>query len=83
VMQTINDYDKDVFNGHLGFVQAVDLEAQELLLDFDGRLVNYDLGELDEIISSYAITIHGLLAQGSSKLESVTMVGSRWSFLDS
>jgi exodeoxyribonuclease V alpha subunit len=63
VMQTINDYDKDVFNGDLGFVHSVDLEAQELVIDFDGRLVNYDFGELDEIVPAYAITIHK--AQGS------------------
>ena len=63
VMQTINDYDKDVFNGDLGFVHAVDLEAQELVIDFDGRLVSYDFGELDEIVPAYAITIHK--AQGS------------------
>jgi exodeoxyribonuclease V alpha subunit len=63
VMQTINDYDKDVFNGDLGFVQAVDPEAQELVLNFDGRLVNYDFGELDEIVPAYAITIHK--SQGS------------------
>ncbi len=43
VMQTINDYNKDIFNGDLGFVHAVDPEAQELLHNFDGRLVNYDL----------------------------------------
>jgi exodeoxyribonuclease V alpha subunit len=63
VMQTINDYDKDVFNGDLGFVHVVDPEAQELVLDFDGRLVNYDFGELDEVVPAYAITIHK--AQGS------------------
>jgi exodeoxyribonuclease V alpha subunit len=63
VMQTINDYDKDVFNGDLGFVQMVDPEAQELVLNFDGRLVNYDFGELDEIIPAYAISIHK--SQGS------------------
>jgi len=63
VMQTLNDYDKDVFNGDLGFVQAVDEEAQELVLNFDGRLVNYDFGELDEIVPAYAITIHK--SQGS------------------
>jgi exodeoxyribonuclease V alpha subunit len=39
VMQTINDYDKDAFNGDLGFVHAVGPETQELVLDFDGRLV--------------------------------------------
>jgi exodeoxyribonuclease V alpha subunit len=63
VMQTINDYDKDVFNGDLGFVQAVDPDAQELVVNFDGRLVNYDFGELDEIVPAYAITIHK--SQGS------------------
>ena len=63
MMQTINDYDKDVFNGDLGFVQAVDPEAQELMLNFDGRLINYDFGEPDEIIPAYAVTIHK--SQGS------------------
>jgi exodeoxyribonuclease V alpha subunit len=63
VMQTINDYDKDIFNGDLGFVHAVDPETQELVLNFDGRLVNYDFGELDEIAPAYAISIHK--SQGS------------------
>ena len=63
VMQTINDYDKDVFNGDLGFVQAVDADDQELVVNFDGRLVNYDFGELDEIVPAYAISIHK--SQGS------------------
>jgi exodeoxyribonuclease V alpha subunit len=63
VMQTINDDDKDVFNGDLGFVKAIDPDAQELVVNFDGRLVNYDFGELDEIIPAYAITIHK--SQGS------------------
>ena len=52
-----------VFNGDLGLVQAVDQEAQELVLNFDGLLVNYDFGELDEIVPAYAITIHK--SQGS------------------
>ena len=47
----------------LGFVQAVDPEAQEVALNFDGRLVSYDFGELDEIIPAYATTIHK--SQGS------------------
>ena len=63
VMQTVNDYDKDIFNGDLGFVKAVDLEEQELIIDFDGRLVSYDFGELDEIVPAYAVTIHK--SQGS------------------
>jgi len=63
VMQTINNYDKEVFNGDLGFIHAVNLQAQEVLLNFDGRLINYDFGELDEIVPAYAVTIHK--SQGS------------------
>jgi exodeoxyribonuclease V alpha subunit len=63
VMQTANDYDKDVFNGDIGFVRAVDQEAQEIAIDFDGKLVTYDFGELDEVSPAYATTIHK--AQGS------------------
>jgi exodeoxyribonuclease V alpha subunit len=63
VMQTANDYDKDVFNGDVGFVQTVDLDAQEIVIDFDARRVTYDLGELDEVSPAYATTIHK--AQGS------------------
>jgi exodeoxyribonuclease V alpha subunit len=63
VMQIVNDYDKEIFNGDLGFVHSVDLEAQELVIDFDGRLINYDFGELDEIVPAYAVTIHK--SQGS------------------
>ena len=63
VMQTANDYDKDVFNGDLGFVTGVDQEAQEITIDFEGKAVSYDFGELDEVVAAYATTIHK--AQGS------------------
>ena len=62
-MQIINDYDKDIFNGDLGFVRTVDGEAQELVVDFDGRPINYDFGDLDELVPAYAISIHK--SQGS------------------
>jgi exodeoxyribonuclease V alpha subunit len=62
-MQTVNDYDKDIFNGDIGFVQELDMDAQEVVLDFDGRLVSYGFGELDEVIPAYATTIHK--SQGS------------------
>jgi exodeoxyribonuclease V alpha subunit len=48
-MQTANDYDKDAFNGDIGFVRTVDLDAQEIVIDFDGRPITYDFGELDEV----------------------------------
>ncbi|HET8726362.1 MAG TPA: ATP-binding domain-containing protein, partial [Alphaproteobacteria bacterium] len=57
------DYDKEVFNGDLGFVTAIDLDAQEVVVDFEGRDVTYDFGELDEVVLAYATTIHK--SQGS------------------
>ena len=62
-MQTENDYDKEVYNGDLGFVRAIDLEAGELRIAFDGREVAYGFGELDQVALAYATTIHK--AQGS------------------
>ena len=63
VMQVENDYDKEVYNGDLGVVRAIDAEAAEMLLEFDGREVTYGFGELDEIVLAYATTIHK--SQGS------------------
>ena len=63
VIQTVNNYDKDVFNGDIGRVKAIDIEEGELLIEFDGRDVCYALNELDEIALAYAITIHK--SQGS------------------
>jgi exodeoxyribonuclease V alpha subunit len=63
VIQTENDYDKDVFNGDVGIVERVHLVEQQVAVRFDERLVKYDFGELDEISLAYAITIHK--SQGS------------------
>jgi ATP-dependent exoDNAse (exonuclease V) alpha subunit len=57
VMQTENNYDRDVFNGDLGFITAIDMEEAELLIDFDGRAVAYPFGELDEVTLTFATTI--------------------------
>jgi exodeoxyribonuclease V alpha subunit len=62
-MQLDNDYEKEVFNGDLGLVEAVDLEAGELAVGFDGRTVTYGFGELDALAPAYAVTIHK--SQGS------------------
>ena len=63
VIQTVNDYDKEVFNGDIGMIRSVDPAGNGLEIEFDGRLVPYDAGELDEIAPAYAITIHK--SQGS------------------
>lgn len=63
VMQIENDYDKETFNGDIGFVAAIDGEANEVVIDFDGRTVAYMFGELDEVVLAYATTIHK--SQGS------------------
>jgi exodeoxyribonuclease V alpha subunit len=63
VMQIENDYDKEVYNGDIGYVDDVDPEAGELTASFDGRAVVYGFGELDTLVPAYAATIHK--SQGS------------------
>jgi exodeoxyribonuclease V alpha subunit len=63
VIQTINNYDKDVFNGDIGHVTRVDTEEGVITLNFDGREVSYQLGELDEVALAYTATVHK--SQGS------------------
>ena len=63
ILQLRNNYDKDVFNGDLGRVTGFDTEAETLAAEFDGRAVEYDFDELDEIGLAYAISVHK--SQGS------------------
>ncbi len=63
VMQIRNNYDKDVYNGDIGRIVKIDREEQEVQVNFEGKLVGYDFSELDEIILSYATSVHK--AQGS------------------
>jgi exodeoxyribonuclease V alpha subunit len=63
VMQIENDYDKEVYNGDIGYVDDVDPDAGELTASFDGRAVVYGFGELDTLVPAYAATIHK--SQGS------------------
>jgi exodeoxyribonuclease V alpha subunit len=63
VIQTENDYGKDVYNGDLGFVRDIDEEQGTMTVEFDGRPIEYGLGELDQLSLAYATTIHK--AQGS------------------
>lgn len=63
VIQTENNYDKDVFNGDIGEISDIDPVEKELKVRFEGREVVYDFGELDELSLAYAITVHK--SQGS------------------
>ena len=63
VIQTENNYKKEVFNGDIGTIEKIDPVEQELSIRFDERLVKYDFGELDEVSLAYAVTIHK--SQGS------------------
>ncbi|MDI2077915.1 ATP-dependent RecD-like DNA helicase, partial [Bradyrhizobium sp. Mp27] len=58
VMQIENDYDKEVYNGDIGYIDDVSSEDSELTASFDGRSVIYEFGELDTLVPAYAATIH-------------------------
>ncbi len=63
VMQIENDYDKEVYNGDIGYIEDLDPDAGELTVGVDGRSVTYGFGELDTLVLAYAATIHK--SQGS------------------
>jgi exodeoxyribonuclease V alpha subunit len=75
VMQIRNNYDKDVYNGDIGRVRDVDETNQKLVVDFDGRLVDYDFTELDELVLAYACSIHK--SQGSEYPAVVLLVATQ------
>jgi exodeoxyribonuclease V alpha subunit len=63
VIQTVNNYDKEVFNGDIGFIRGIQLEERMVSIQFDIRTVDYEFDDLDEVSLAYATTIHK--AQGS------------------
>jgi exodeoxyribonuclease V alpha subunit len=63
IMQVENDHERQVYNGDLGIVRRIDAEEGELVVDFEGREVAYDFGELDALVLAYAATAHK--SQGS------------------
>ncbi|NTV49199.1 MAG: ATP-dependent RecD-like DNA helicase [Geobacteraceae bacterium] len=63
IIQTVNNYDKEVFNGDIGQILEIDTEESTLKADYDGRIVEYEFSELDEVSLAYATSIHK--SQGS------------------
>ena len=63
VMQIRNNYDKDVFNGDVGYIESVNMDDRSLTVRFEERHVEYEDSELDELTLAYATTIHK--SQGS------------------
>ncbi len=63
VMQVKNNYDKNIFNGDIGFIDAIDASREKLEVRYDNRIVEYTYSELDALMAAYAITIHK--SQGS------------------
>jgi len=51
-------YDKEVYNGDIGFVADVEPGEGELTASFNGRSVTYGFGELDALVPAYAASIH-------------------------
>jgi exodeoxyribonuclease V alpha subunit len=63
VMQIRNNYDKEVFNGDIGRISAIESEERRITACFDNRQVVYDISELDEMVLAYAVSVHK--SQGS------------------
>ena len=63
VMQIKNNYDKEVYNGDIGRIDKIDPEQQVVTITFDGRQVEYEYADLDEIVLAYAVSVHK--SQGS------------------
>jgi len=63
VLQMRNNYEKDIFNGDLGWIVEADPRESSLTVDFDGRPVPYESAELDELALAYAVSVHK--SQGS------------------
>lgn len=58
VMQTVNNYDKNVFNGDMGFLQTVEYGENRFVVNYDGREVEYAFEDADQLVPAYAVTVH-------------------------
>jgi exodeoxyribonuclease V alpha subunit len=62
-MQVRNNYAKEVFNGDIGTISRIERKTDRLTVQYDGRSVNYDFSDLDELVLAYAVSVHK--SQGS------------------
>jgi len=58
VMQVQNNYDKEVFNGDVGYIKRIDRIEQEVIVEMDGRPIAYDFADLDQLVLAYSVSIH-------------------------
>lgn len=58
VMQTKNNYSKDVYNGDIGYISAILTDEEKFLVEMDEKLVEYEFSECDELVLAYAVSIH-------------------------
>ena len=63
VIQTVNDYDKEIYNGDLGIITSIDLDVQSLTINFEGQDVDFDYADMDAVQLTYGMTIYK--SQGS------------------
>jgi exodeoxyribonuclease V alpha subunit len=63
VIQKVNDYNREVFNGDLGVIESIDLAEQAVIVRYEGKSISYDQADLNEVDLAWAITIHK--SQGS------------------
>lgn len=58
VMQTRNNYSKDVFNGDIGIISEIDSAAESITVQMDDKEVRYESAEIAELVLAYAVSVH-------------------------
>jgi ATP-dependent exoDNAse (exonuclease V) alpha subunit len=59
----LNDYNRGAFNGHLGVIEKINRIEQGMVVNFEGRQVEHDFGDSDELALAYVLSIHGTVTR--------------------